>query len=53
MQLTGRESGDPERESGRDLERSFPVSWASWLGRVEDRSLPEKPASSLVDMMFS
>ena len=34
------ESRDPERDSRRDIERSLPVSWASWLGRVEDRSLP-------------
>ena len=35
------ESRDPEREFGRDLERSLPVSWGSWLGRVENLSLPE------------
>ena len=43
---------DPERKFGRDLERSLPVSCASWLGRVENRSPPEKPASSLVDMLL-
>ena len=35
------ESLDPEREFGSDLKRSLPVSWASWLGPVEDHSLPE------------
>ena len=43
-------SGGLPRLESRDLDRSTLSPWASWLRRVEDRSLPEYPASSLVDM---
>ena len=31
----------PPRLDSHDLEHYFPSTWASWMGHVKDRSLPE------------